>query len=261
MQSRIHDLEGVRNFRDFGGYETGEGGRVKSGALYRSAHFAEASPGDIQKIRNLGIRIVCDLRRPEERKAQVSRWPTAECATRALVSEDGGLDEAPHLAFLRSGDLAPAAVSAFMRGIYAEIPFDPRYVTLFSSFFQHLANDEGAALVHCAAGKDRTGILCALTLLALDVPEEAVVADYELTNTAIDLENRLPLVQQRFQEAAGVAIPLEAIKPFLGVELSYLATAMDMIEKRAGGVDAYLDNVLGVDDEARERMRALWVVG
>ena len=200
MENRIIDLEGVRNFRDFGGYVTLSGEKVRQGQLFRSAHFAEATDGDIARISALGVKIVCDLRRPEERKAQACRWPDADCETRLLASDEGGLDEAPHLAFLRSGDLSPAAVMAFMRGLYAEIPFDARYVALFKAFFRNLAEGEGPALVHCAAGKDRTGILCALTLIALDVSEEIVFADYELTNKAVDLESRLPLVRERFAE-------------------------------------------------------------
>jgi protein-tyrosine phosphatase len=256
MQDRIFDLDGVRNFRDFGGYDTLTGGKVRAGALFRSAHFAEATDADVAKIKSLGIEIVCDLRRPEERKAQVCRWPDADCATRVLASEDGGLDEAPHLAFLRSGDLSAPAVRGFMRRLYAAIPFDARYVSLFSSFFSNLAEGDGAALVHCAAGKDRTGILCALTLIALDVPEEAVVADYELTNTAVDLENRLPLVRERFSAYAGRDIPLESVLPFLGVDRSYLATAMEAMRERNDGAEGYLRDVLAVDESRRNALRA-----
>lgn len=126
MQNRILTLEGVRNFRDFGGYDTADGGRVRPGMLYRSAHFAEATDADIEKIRALGIATSCDLRRPEERKQQSNRWPSPACATQVLASDDGGQDEPPHLAFLRSGDLSPAAVRAFMCQLYADIPFDAR---------------------------------------------------------------------------------------------------------------------------------------
>jgi len=255
MQNRIVDLEGVRNFRDFGGYETADGARVRTGRLYRSAHFAEATDADIEKIRTLGIAASCDLRRPEERKLQVNRWPSPACATRVIASDDGGLDDPPHLAFLKNGDLTPAAVRAFMCGLYAEIPFDDRYVALFKAHFANLLEGEGAALVHCAAGKDRTGIICALTLLALDVPEDAVVADYELTNTAVDLQNRLPEVRERFSQFVGVEIPLDAVTPFLGVENAYLATAMDMIHKRCGDPMSYLRDVLGVDELARDALR------
>jgi protein-tyrosine phosphatase len=256
MQDRILTFEGVRNFRDFGGYETLTGGKVRAGALFRSAHFAEATDSDIARIKALAIETVCDLRRPEERKAQAGRWPDADCATRVLASDDGGLDEAPHVAFLRSGDLSAAAVRGFMCDLYAAIPFDPRYVALFSSYFSGLAEGDGPTLVHCAAGKDRTGILCALTLIALDVASDTVVADYELTNKAVDLESRLPLVQERFSAFIGREIPLESILPFLGVDRDYLATSLEKMRERCGGAEAYLRDVLGVDEVRRDALRA-----
>lgn len=255
MQNRVLALEGVRNFRDFGGYETADGARVRTGHLYRSAHFAEATEADIERIRGLGISFSCDLRRPEERKMQSNRWPSPACATRVIASDDGGLDEAPHIAFLQRSDLTPDAVRAFMRNLYAEIPFDERYVALFKSYFADLVETDGPALVHCAAGKDRTGILCALTLIALDVPEEAVVEDYELTNRAVDLENRLPEIRERFSMYIGRDLPEAAVLPFLGVEAVYLATAMDMIAKRCGDPHAYMRDVLGLDELARDKLR------
>lgn len=260
MQERILSFEGVRNFRDFGGYDTLTGGKVRAGALFRSAHFAEATDSDIAKIKALAIETVCDLRRPEERKAQACRWPEADCATRVLASDDGGLDEAPHIAFLRSGDLSVAAVREFMCDLYAAIPFDPRYVALFSSFFSNLAESDGPSLVHCAAGKDRTGILCALTLIALDVPEEAVVADYELTNKAVDLESRLPLVRERFSAFIGREIPLESILPFLGVDRDYLATSFEKMREHCGSAEDYLRDVLGVDQARRGALRTRLLV-
>jgi protein-tyrosine phosphatase len=248
-------LEGVRNFRDFGGYPTRWGGQVARGALFRSAHFAEATDADVARIAALGVKLVCDLRRPEERAAQPSRWP-GEGQARVLYSEEGAKDEPPHMAFLKTGDLSPVAVAGYMRGMYREIPFNPRYVSLFSGFLRGLAEGESPAIVHCAAGKDRTGILCALTLLALETPEEAVIADFELTNQAVDLEERLPKMQKRFSDSVGKNVPRESILPLLGVEAGYLAASAEAITERCGGVGSYLRDVLGLDWATLEAMRA-----
>ncbi|MBI1251602.1 MAG: protein-tyrosine-phosphatase [Alphaproteobacteria bacterium] len=252
MLDRIVALEGVRNFRDFGGWDTPRG-RLPRGHLWRSANFAEATPEDIDKIHALNIAAVCDLRRPEERKMQPNRWPHVP-SVRVLESNDGGRDEPPHIAFLRSGDLSPTAVQKFMCDLYEEIPFDPRYVSLFRDFFVHLIEDGGSGLVHCAAGKDRTGILCALTLMALDVREDDVFADYEFTNVAVDLTGRMPEIQQRFEEQLGFSMPLESLRPFLGVDLAYLYAALASIRGRAGSVETYLDQTLGVDAAARAKL-------
>lgn len=259
MQDRVHKLDGVLNFRDFGGYDTEDGGKVRPGTLFRSAHFAEATEADIARINALGIRIVCDLRRPEERKQQVCRWPDITSIARVLTSEDGGLDKAPHLAFLQEGDLSPAAVSGFMRDIYSRIPYDKRYVALFRAYFEELASGEGGALVHCAAGKDRTGILCALTLIALDVPEPTVREDYILTNQAVDFDRRMERVRENFAAQLGKLIPDESIRPILGVDHSYLSTAFDSMSAKHGDVRGYMRERLGIDDAMRGKLKARFV--
>lgn len=252
---RLIRLEGVRNLRDFGGYPTRWGGEVARGMLYRSAHFAEATDADIAKLATLRVKLVCDLRRPDERAAYPSRWP-GEGEARVLSSDEGAKEEPPHLAYLKTGDLSPVAVAGYMRGMYRDIPFNPRYVALFSDFLRGLAAEEGPALVHCAAGKDRTGILCALTLWALEAPEEAVIADFELTNQAVDLEERLPKMQRRFSDSVGKPIPRESVLPLLGVEGGYLAATTEAIADRCGGVGPYLRDVLGLDWTALEALRA-----
>ncbi|MBL8548679.1 MAG: tyrosine-protein phosphatase [Hyphomonadaceae bacterium] len=251
---RLIALQGVRNLRDFGGYETRWGGRVVTRTLFRSAHFFEASESDIAALNGLGIRLVCDLRRPEERTQYPSRWLCDP--GRTILSDDGAKAEPPHLAFLRTGNLAPAAVSGYMRGMYREIPYDQRYVTMFADFIRALSEGETPALVHCAAGKDRTGIVCAMVLLALEVPKETVVEDYILTNEAVDLEGRLPKVLERFSQQVGTQLKRESVLPLLGVEESYLAAAMDSIEQKSGDVKTYLRDVLELDWTTLDRLRA-----
>ncbi|MEL6956621.1 MAG: tyrosine-protein phosphatase, partial [Pseudomonadota bacterium] len=96
MSDRIYTLEGVRNFRDFGGY-TGEGGRsIKRGLLFRSGHYNEATDADISKISDLGIAFQADLRRPDERERQPGRWSAPE-----VLTSDGGREmQSPHMTFL-----------------------------------------------------------------------------------------------------------------------------------------------------------------
>ena len=74
MKDRILPLEGVRNFRDFGGYASRHGGHVKQGRLFRSGHYAEATHGDLQQIRQKRIAVQADLRRPDERERQPGKW-------------------------------------------------------------------------------------------------------------------------------------------------------------------------------------------
>lgn len=255
MSARFVPLEGVRNFRDFGGYASVFGGRVRLGLLYRSAHFAEATPADIETLHALGCAALVDLRRPQERQWQPNKWPAgAGVAVHASTLDDGEA-EPPHLAFLRSGELTPEGVDAFMRATYAALPFLPSHVEAFRAYFAALAAGGGACVIHCAAGKDRTGVLAAVTLLALGVAQADVLEDYLLTNQVAEFETRLPALQKALEAYAGRTLPLEALRPFAGVREAWLGAALGAIEARHGGVDGYLEAALGLDPAARARMR------
>jgi len=255
MHDRLVPFDRVLNFRDFGGWDTAEG-RIARSKLYRSASFHEASDSDIAKLDAMGLRFLVDLRRPEERAHEPSRWANESC--RVIFTDEGagkGPSLPPHLAALLQSDLSPAATRAYMLGLYREIPYDPRLIRLYRDWFAEL-NEGGAGVVHCAAGKDRTGIACALTLLALGVDEECVFADYEFTNQAVDLERRMPRIQERMEERLARKLDPEALRPMLGVEVDYLRATLDEIDARSGGVDAYLAGILGVGAAEREALRA-----
>ena len=83
MKDRILPFDGVRNFRDFGGYASRHGGTVRKGRLYRSGHYAEATEADLEKIADLGIHLQADLRRPDEREKQPGKWSAPNTASSA----------------------------------------------------------------------------------------------------------------------------------------------------------------------------------
>jgi protein-tyrosine phosphatase len=250
MHDRLINFERVLNFRDFGGWETADGGRVARGKLYRSASFHDATEADIAKLDAMDLRFLVDLRRPEERAHEPTRWSNESC--RVIFSDEGkgGSDLPPHLVALMQSDLTPQATVDYMLSLYCEIPFDRRLIGLYRDWFAELAQG-GAGVVHCAAGKDRTGVACALTLIALGVDEEAVFADYEFTNAAVDLEERMPRIQARMEERLGRKLDPAALRPMLGVQVDYLRATLDAIKAKQGTTLDYLDDVLGVG--ARER--------
>ena len=250
MHDRLIDFERVLNFRDFGGWETADGAKVARGKLWRSAAFNDASDADIARLNDMRVRFLVDLRRPEERRHEPNKWPGD--ATRVFVNDEGaeGVALPPHLVALLQSDLSPQSTRSYMMSLYQEIPFDPRLIKLYRDWFGELA-EGGAGVIHCAAGKDRTGIGCALTLLALGVDEETAFADYEFTNAAVDLEKRMPKIQARMEERLARKLDSAALRPMLGVDVDYLRNAFDAMAARHGTVDAYLSDVLGIG--ARER--------
>jgi len=245
MQDRLIDFDRVLNFRDFGGWETADGAHVARGKLYRSAAFNDATEADLAKLDAMALRFLVDLRRPEERAHEPNKWVNEAC--RHIFNDEGAGGPAlpPHLIALMQSDLTPQSTRAYMMALYREIPFDPRLIQLYRDWFAEL-REGGAGVIHCAAGKDRTGIGCALTLLALGVDEEAVFADYDFTNQAVDLQSRMPRIQARMEERLGKRLDPAALKPMLGVEIDYLREALNVIEAKHGSAIAYIDDVLGV---------------
>lgn len=245
MHDRLVDFERVLNFRDFGGWETADGAKIARGKLYRSAAFNDATEADISRLEAMGVRFLVDLRRPEERKHEPNKWPGESC--RVIFNDEGaaGVSLPPHLVALLQSDLSPASTRAYMMDLYREIPFDPRLIRLYRDWFAELG-EGGAGVIHCAAGKDRTGIACALTLLSLGVDEETVFADYEFTNAAVDLETRMPKIQARMEERLARKLDPEALRPMLGVEVDYLRNALDAINAKHGSALNYMERELGV---------------
>lgn len=253
MTSRLHSFERIDNFRDYGDYDTAAGRRIRPGRLLRSAHHSRATDADLARLKALDVRTIVDLRRPGERRDQPSR--RYEGFAGQVV--EGGIDngtEAPHITFLKTQDLTPESGRRFMTRTYRALPFDAAHRDVFARYFRALGEAEGAVLIHCAAGKDRTGVLAALTHHLLGVAHDDLVADYLLTNTAVDLEGRAPDIAVQLEKATGRKPSHDAVVAFMGVEPAFLEAAIRSMEARSGSLDGYLETALGVDAAMRDRI-------
>lgn len=247
--TRILPLEAVENFRDFGGYAA-RGRRLKTGRLYRSAHHANATEADLAAIAGMGLAVIVDLRRPNERERDPCRRWEGFAAT-VIENDIGKVDDDPWHLFVKSSDLSVGAFQDYMVGYYREAPYVERHVDLYSRYFRALAEADGPVLIHCAAGKDRTGILAALTHHLAGVSDDDIVHDFLMTNDEGRFARRGPVMAKMMEEFTGRRPTEEAIRTALGVEARYLETAFEAIKAGSGSLDAYLDRVLGVDDKAR----------
>ncbi|MGZ9098297.1 MAG: tyrosine-protein phosphatase [Brevundimonas sp.] len=255
MTGRIHRFDALDNFRDYGDYAAAAGRRLAAGRLFRAGPQARASAADLDRLGALGLATVVDLRRPSERRDQPSKRPPGFAGTVIESDHDDG-GEAPHITFLRTADLTPDSGRRFMTGTYRRLPFEPAHLDLFARYFRVLGDAEGPVLIHCAAGKDRTGLLAALTHHLVGVHRDDMVEDYLLTNTAVDLERRAPGIARQLQAMTGRPASHDAVVAFLGVEPVYLDTALAEIAARHGSIDAYLEQALGVDAGLRDRIGA-----
>lgn len=256
MSERVLKFEAIENVRDYGDYATAAGRRLARGRLIRTAHHARATDADLARLTELGVSVVVDLRHPDERRKQPSRRAGAFRGTIVESELDDGEREAPHVTFLRTSDLTEESARGYMTAAYKRIPFEPRHLDLFSRYFQALAETDGAVVIHCAAGKDRTGVLAALTHHVAGVSDSDAIEDYLLTNRAVDLQGRAPAIAAQIEREFGRKASHEAVVAFLGVEETFLQAAFAEIRARYGSLDGYLEQALGVDAALRERIEA-----
>ena len=264
-QDRVLALEGVHNFRDFGGYGVAGGGRLKRGMLWRSGQHHGATDSDLAAIADLGLADVFDLRSSVERTSHPCRRPEPFAAT--IHYSD---DPAPHAPRIAAPHMEAAAAVVKqrdaastregMRKNYGQIAFRPELMAMMRRQLAVLAEGRGAMLVNCMAGKDRTGISVAMVQHALGVHRDDIIADYLLTNTAGDVEARIAAGAETLNAVARKMDP-EVLRVIMGVEAEYLESAFAMIAERHGSVDAYLEEMLGADAALRERLRAVLVEG
>lgn len=248
---RILTLEGVNNFRDYGDYAVAGGGRVKRGALWRSGQHVMASDSDLDLIAALGLTTVTDLRGDSERQLNPCRRH-ASFAAQVLTCDGETAALASHID-AGAGVVTEADARGAMRRLYTEMPYRPNLVAVYRQHFAALA-EGGVSLIHCFAGKDRTGVAVALTHHVLGVHPDDAMADYLLTNQAMaGREFRGITASDSSSKYAGM--DEAASKALRGVSPEFLEAAFAAIHGSHGSLDAYLADVLGVDAAMQERIR------
>lgn len=246
-------LEGVENFRDFGGYDTACGRGLKRGVLYRSANHANATDADLEAMRALGIEVIVDLRRPLEREREPSRrWPGF---SGQVIENDIEDIQGDWVILMAKHDKIDAEwFFEDSLSFYRRAPFEDRHVDLFRRYFNAIAETDGALVVHCAAGKDRTGMICAMTHHVGGVGWDDLVADYLATNHEGRIIHRMNFLRGYIRDLAGHHLDDEALRVAVSVHEDYLAAAMAEIDARCGSMDNYLRDVLGLDAAHRARI-------
>jgi protein-tyrosine phosphatase len=252
---RTLNLEGGCNFRDLGGYRTREGRELKWGHVFRTGVLSYFTPRDNERLNLLGVRAICDLRRSEERKHEPTRWPDVN--TQHLSWDDGSAPPTIRsIAADQSHPYTAAGMREAMIDLYCALPawMSPRLRAIFT----RIAQGDVPVLVHCAAGKDRTGIAVALLLALLDVPHETILEDYLLTN-ACDLVE-FTVTHQPGGEAAGnhplLAMPEDIRRVLFAADADYLQASLDQIARDHGDVRKYLRREIGIDDDMRLNVQA-----
>ncbi|MFP5455162.1 MAG: tyrosine-protein phosphatase [Alphaproteobacteria bacterium] len=250
--SATPQLQGAPNFRDLGGYQTGDGRRVKPGLLFRSDQLDRLTDADLAAMEGLRLAYVVDLRTESERAREPDRLPRGARHIILDVSADadGSL----------GGDMrkAQAAIAAG-RGVELLEAANRDFVSLpsaqaaYRALFALVADPATGPLVyHCTAGKDRTGWASAVLLSILGVPRERIFYDYLASNTYLAQKNAGILASLK---ASGAPIDPANLEPVLGVRRAYLDSAFAEVDRVYGSMDAYVRKGLGLSDAQIDMIR------
>lgn len=241
-------VEGGLNFRAVADYPAG-GGRIRPRTIYRSGAFADVGETGAEAMRRLNVRTSFDLRNDIEK----ARSPSSllSMAGFTVVTE-------PHM--IRHGDLyavladpgsTAQACADVMTAIYTTLPGE--FAPIFRRYFRTMVEAQAPVVVHCAAGKDRTGVVIAMLLEILGVSRDDIMDDYLRTNAARDA-----LYGRLIRRSHGVdygAVSDQLIEPMITANAPYLDAMFATIARDYGDMATYAERALQLSADDIETLR------
>ena len=254
-------LDGQSNFRDLGGYSTGDGFTVRYGQVYRSGRLVKLSDTDVSNLAALGVGTVVNLLTDDDREIYgEDRLP--EGADSVSLPIDSPV----------ATELANTASAALRSGDFAAIPptLNPEIHRLlvhdgaqsYRTLMEIAADPQRRSLVfHCSHGVHRTGTGAAILLSLLGVPWETVREDYLLSNTYRSTEVHHRLDQLRTLAASSQGVPVDEVdmtnaEAFMFQEGSYIDASRDEVIAQFGSFDRYAGEMLGLDPSVISELRS-----
>lgn len=254
---RILPMEGIPNFRDIGGYMTTDGKQVKWGKVFRCGTLAHATEADLITLQTLGIKLVCDLRSENETNSAPDKLPVGT-EIQHLATPVVSTDTPPTLKqrltlFVLQRHLIRQTLSDTMERMYTEIMIEQN-ADVIRTIFEHLASEDHLpALIHCTAGKDRTGVTIGLLLLWLGVDKETVIADYSLSNHfQADFELHIAKIMHRVSQ---FGVKQSALRPLITADTERIRRTIDFVLARYGTIENYLRERAKIDEVTLTQLR------
>lgn len=249
----VHPFRRLSNFRDVGGVKTADGRTFRAGVLFRSDELSRLNARDLVELQALGIKLICDLRSPGEGQRGRPRPGDGSLRVVNVPLVEQGIQASARgklLGFL-FGKTGGDRFREFIRGYYHHVAFGQtaricQVITLLSQE-QNLP-----ALIHCTAGKDRTGILAALVQLVVGVPYEVVREDYRRTNDYLGPRLEKLIKVMRIMTLSQVSP--ERIRLILTAQPEFLDEVHDAIVERYGGVETYLREACAISRATLQKL-------
>lgn len=239
-------LEGTTNTRELGGYPTGDGGRTKPRVFLRSDNLHHATKADEQWLYDYGIRTVIDLRTSVERLGHLDHDYRKDFERDHISMMQYVQAELVRDRLLHEPERAPKTWA----DVY--ILMAERLKPQFHHVLDILIHCEDAALFHCTAGRDRTGITAMFLLTMAGVPRDVIITDYVATNH--NTSKKLRKDEKLAELLGGDVIPEGAFQALPETML----TLLSHLEDNYGSVEAYLENI-GITAGDMEALRRKFV--
>lgn len=263
MEIRRIPLEGLPNTRDLGGFPAADGKKIRPHRLLRSGELKNLTRQD-QKIltEEYALRTVVDFRtatecseRPDPEIAGVTRYHLQILDEDTLgLTREKKTEEETLFGLLKSMEQDGLTAAGYMERMYAGF-LDSRFAReQYRKFMELLlAQEEGAVLWHCTAGKDRAGVGTMLVLEALGVDREIILEDYTKVN---DFTEKVLEAQGEALLRKGIPAPaVAALREIFQVKRSYLESLYGQIEKRYGSMGRFLEQEMRLDEAALAVLR------
>tara|TARA_B100000925_G_scaffold226235_1_gene174701 strand:- start:947 stop:1690 length:744 start_codon:yes stop_codon:yes gene_type:complete len=247
-------MDGSHNTRELGGYKTTDGKSIKWGMLFRSDKLSDISKADQAYLQNLGIKKIIDFRSKEEKAEDPDIVPKGITYIEMPISVDGAMRS--KIEAVLKGE-TNKEVKSFL--IDANKEFVSDYNGVYEDFLKNLIDDDGPALFHCTAGKDRAGFAAAITLIALGVSKEDVIKDYMKTNQFT--EERIEEIIGQIELMTLYQTDAEVLRPLLGVEREYIETAFQTAEDEYGSLMNFIRHGLNISDDDLQKLRTKFLEG
>jgi protein-tyrosine phosphatase len=232
--SHNNDFKSLLNFRDIGGIQASGKSRIKEGIVFRSANPDRLHSTDVDKLRSLNIRTVIDLRAPNELTRRCKSLDHAEKLSLPLDFQQTTIERLKPVIYKKD---AETVIENISNDIYLEI-LDASGPA-FRQVLELLASPgRSPVLIHCQAGKDRTGIIIALIMLAMGVERELVIRDFLRSNEAL-----LPYFKKRFLIRKIFYFgffPYRNLLFAVKVKQRNIESVLDRIEFYYGGIEGFI---------------------
>lgn len=251
----VSQFEKLYNFRDIGGHRTQDGSYMKEGVLFRSDELSKLTKNDVHQLMKLNIKLICDLRTQKEHLSKPAKVLANDSLQIINIpfqpheTHDTSRSKLLRFLFEKSGDIK---FDHFIQDYYRSITFER--TTQIHEILHLIAEEKNLpAIIHCTAGKDRTGIISAIIQLLVGVPYEKVQENYLLTNQHYGA--RLSKFIRVMRWGSFFTVSPERMKHILEAKAEYLDEIYEEILRQYGSVESYLSAACQIDKQVMNRLK------